>query len=127
MRAPHTYRSERKRIAKEQGIDRSTMTWDVDPEVGPGRRAKWLMRHPKIALFYSAAVSMLQENERAQKPSWRAVRKMMVVLATAPYVPMPGIKGGIPYPMASARHARPTWRQYKRQAIDANLQVTHAQ
>lgn len=89
---------------------------------GPGRRMKWLMRHPKLVPFYTLAHGVLQNGDRAQKPSWRAVRKMMVLLATAPRITLPGV-GRVPYIIAKYRHERPSWRSFPHQVINANLQV----
>lgn len=85
-------------------------------------KRKWLARHPKMAPFYSTAVGMLMTGERAQRPSWRAVRKMMVVLATDVRVLLPGV-GLVPASLSMYRYQRPTWRSYPRQAITANMQV----
>jgi hypothetical protein len=90
---------------------------------GPGRRNKWLSRNPKIAPFYTAAIEMLMTGPRSQKPSWRAVRKMMVVLATAPRVQLVGLGKRVPYPMTVPQHVRNSWRSYPHIAITANLEV----
>ena len=120
MRNGMTYRAARKDFAKYTGQDLAP--WDKQEKVGPGRRMKWLMRHPKLGVWYKAAINILQNGDRAQKPSWKAVRKIMVVLATAPRVSVEGL-GNVPYPLAFARHERLTWRQYPHQTIDANLKV----
>lgn len=90
--------------------------------VGPGRLAKWLQRHPKLAPFYSTAFGMLSTGNRAQRPSWKAVRKMMVVLATSPKIVLPGV-GHVPYVLAQYRHQRASWRSFPHQHIDANIKV----
>lgn len=89
-------------------------------KIGPGRTNKWLGRHPEIGAFYSIALRMLQNGDRAQRPSWRAVRKMMVSLATAPRIKMLGV-GVVPYQLAMNRHERGSWRSFPRRVIDANL------
>lgn len=88
---------------------------------GPGRRMKWLQRHPKLAPFYTAAVGMLRNTDRAQMPSWRAIKKMMVVLATAPKVIPLGLRMPVPYPLMQYRHERGSWRSYPSQQITSNL------
>ena len=122
MREGHTYRAGRKRIAKEQYLDRSLMTWDCDPSVGPGKHQRWLSRHPKLAPFYTLAVGMLTTGPRSQQPSWRAVKKIMANLATCPRVVVPGL-GRVPYLMMLQRHDRLPWRQLPKIRIDANLEV----
>lgn len=104
-------------MAKEDGYHE-----DHGKKVGPGRRMKWLMRHPKLAPFYILAFNVMSTGERAEQPKWKAVRKMMVILATAPRVPHP-VLGRVPYIIAKYRHERPSWRSFPHQTINANLQV----
>ncbi len=108
-----SYRSINKEIARQESGHK-------DAKVGPGRRAKWLQRHPKLAPFYTAAFGMLSTGDRAQKPAWKAVKKMMVVLATAPRVVLPGV-GHVPYVLAQYRHKRSTWRSFPRHPITSNM------
>lgn len=86
-------------------------------KVGPGRRNKWLMRHPKLAPFYDMAVQMLGGGA-----SWKAIRKMMVITAQNPRVQH---ADGRRYPFIAlqSRHQRGSWRAYPHVTIDANLQV----
>jgi hypothetical protein len=102
-------------------LERAALTGH-ETKVGFGRLGTWLRRHPKLAPYHGMAVAILKTGERAQQPSWRAVRKMMVVLATAPRIKMVGV-GVVPYLLHNGRHERGSWRSFPRQVIDANLQV----
>jgi hypothetical protein len=118
MRHSSTYRHVRKAVAKANDTDLS----EYPNKNGPGRTAKWLQRHPKLAPYYTVAVNLLSNGDRAQRPSWRAVRKMMVVVAQSPRIKMVGV-GVVPYLLHLGRHERGSWRSFPRVVIDANLQV----
>lgn len=118
MRQGSTYRAERRTFSRTFGIDMLRM----DEKPGPGRRMKWLQRHPKLAPYWALAHEMLSTGEKSQQPKWKAVRKMMVALAVAPKVRMIGV-GIVPYQASLGRHERGSWRSFPRVVIDANLQV----
>lgn len=90
---------------------------------GPGRRNKWLQRHPKLAPFYVMAINYLKNGERAQQPTWRAIRKMMVILATSERVHLPSIQTPLPWPITLPTATKPSWRSFPSTRIDANLAV----
>lgn len=119
MRHSSTYRAERRNVAKAFGNEMSRM----DTEVGPGRRTQWLIRHPKVANYYAAALSILQPKGLGQRPSWRAIRKTMVALAAAPRIQPVGVPQPIPYQYMQAPHERGSWRDWPRVAINANLKI----
>lgn len=120
MREASTYRAARKALARETGAD--LQPWGGQPKVGMGKRLKWLQKHPKLAPYYTLALGMLQTSDRATFPTWRAIRKMMVVVATAPKIKH-AILGRIPYMILKPRHMRPSWRTFPHVTIDANLKV----
>lgn len=93
-------------------------------KVGPGRQNKWLARHPKIGGFYAMAVGILQNGDRAQRPSWKAIRKTMLLLATQPRVRVIGVGDRLPFMLTQNRHERGAWRSYPHITLDANLKVS---
>lgn len=86
------------------------------------KRLKWLQRHPKLAPFYTTVLAMLKNSPRAQEPTWKAIRKMLVVVAQSPRVAVPGV-GRVPAIIMQGRHERGSWRSYPRVHIDANMEV----
>lgn len=92
-------------------------------KVGPGKQNDWLNKHPKLAPYYRIAVACMKTGERSHPPTWRATKKMVVVLATAPKINLPGF-GRVPATLAVSRHVRGSWRSFKSVPINANLQVT---
>ena len=119
MRNASTYRGARRADARAaQRITGNFVMERREAPVGPGRRNKWLMRHRKLAPFYAMAVNMLGNGAR-----WRAIRKMMVVLAQAPKIRPVGSEHAYPYVAMLGRHERGSWRSFPRVVIDANLQV----
>lgn len=86
------------------------------------RQLKWLQRHPKLAPFYTTAMAALKTGPSAQEPTWRAIRKMLVVIAQSPRVDVPGL-GRIPAIAMQGRHERGSWRSYPHVTIDANMEV----
>lgn len=113
MRNGATYRAVRKALDGEQFKP-------MEQKIGPGRTNKWLQRHPKLAPYYGIAVRVLKNGERAQQPTWRSIRKMMVALAISPKVTLPGV-GVVPYQLSLGRWERGSWRSYPHVAIDSNL------
>jgi hypothetical protein len=91
-------------------------------KVGPGPLLKWLQRNPKLAPYYRGAAAMLSTGPRSTPPRWRAVRKMILVLAQAPTIKLPHV-GVVPYLAVTERHARGPWRSFPHQTLDANLKV----
>lgn len=120
MRDASDYRAARKAVARETGEDLKPMAKHKAP--GIGKRLKWLSRHPKIAGMYPLAVKVLQNGDRASHPTWRAIRKMMVILAQQPRVAVLGL-GRVPFLLTQGAWERGTWRSYPRVVIDANLKV----
>lgn len=120
MRDHFSYRAARKTVAKMLDHDLAGTGRKGEKDPGPGRKQKWLQRHPKLAPFHNAAFGMLHTGDRSQKPSWRAVRKMMAVLAMAPKVVLPGI-GLVPYPLVQYRHLRASWRSFDRVVLSSNF------
>lgn len=86
-------------------------------KVGPGRRMKWLMRHPKLAPFYVMVTQMLGEGAK-----WKAIRKMLVIVAQNPKVKHADGKR-YPFIALQSRHQRGSWRAYPSVTIDANMKV----
>ncbi len=119
MRASNTYRAARRTEAKVTG---EKMVPHAS-KVKHGKRMAWLIHHPKLAPFYSMSVRLLQNSDRAQKPTWRAIKKMMVLVATGPRIDMPGVGKRVPYMLGQASHERGSWRSYPHVVIDANLKV----
>lgn len=119
MRFAHTYRAARRNTAREIGAD----IVRLEAKVGAGKRAKWLSRHPKLEPYYALALEMLMNGTRSQAPRWKAIRKMMVALATAPKIKMLGV-GVVPYQCGIGRHERGSWRSFPSVVIDANLAVS---
>lgn len=91
---------------------------------GPGRRARWLQRHPKLAPYYEAAMQMLQPRGLGQRPSWKAIRKTMATLAVSPRIRPPGFDHSMPYQYLQGISERGSWRSWPRVAINANLAVS---
>lgn len=122
MRSSSSYRAERRIAAHVSGED---MVRFVPKKVNKthGKRMSWLIRHPKLAPFYSMAVRLLQNSDRATKPTWRAIKKMMVLLATGPRVRMIGVGDNVPFMLSQSAHERGSWRSYPHVTIDANLRV----
>ncbi len=122
MRDASSYRGERRQAARRSGEDMVRFTPKKMAKTH-GKRMSWLIRHPKLATFYSVAQGMLMSGPRASTPTWRAVKKMMVVIATNPHIKH-AVLGSVPAVLLQARHQRPSWRSYPHQTIDANLKVT---
>lgn len=113
MRDGRSYRAERK-IAER--LDLTVVPAPVE-KVGPGRRMKWLMRHPKLAPFYVMVTQMLGEGAK-----WKAIRKMLVIVAQNPKVKHADGKR-YPFIALQSRHQRGSWRAYPSVTIDANMKV----
>ena len=117
MRQASTYRGARRNSARD---DLSKMERH-EGKVGKGRLMKWLQRNPKLAPYYQEAVRLL--NNGGTAPTWKAVRKMMVIVATGPKI-NDIVLGRIPFITTQGRYERGSWRAYPRVTIDANLTVT---
>lgn len=116
MRDAKSYRAERRNAAHHMGL-RGAIEFPSKPP-GPGRRVKWLMRHPKLAPFYQMADQLL-----GGAAKWKALRKMMVVLAQSPRIKPMGADYGVPAVALLPAHQRGSWRSYPRVVIDANLKT----
>lgn len=121
MRRAETYRGHRRQVAKAHG---EPMVHFGGAIGGQGKRLTWLKRHPKLAPFYRMAVAVLENGPKATPARWHAIKKMMVVLAQSPRVPIPGVTASAPYVVAIGRHERGPWRSFPHVVIDANLKVT---
>lgn len=117
-------RQQNRALAREQKKQVRAEATGHGRKVGPGRRARWLQHHPKIAGFYQMAEGVLSNGSRSQPPKWKAVRKMMLVLATQPRVKVIGLGDRIPFMLTQGFHERGPWRAYPHVTLDANLKVS---
>ena len=118
MRDVSTYRAARKATARDTGEPPAP----YGKPAGIGKRMKWLSRHPKIVGMYPIALNLLRNSERASVPTWRAIKKMMVILATQPRMNVPAL-GRVPFMLTQGMWERGTWRSYPGVVIDANMKV----